>query len=470
MGKIDFLTAKITEKKTLSDNFFDLMYGPPVRAFFTPEEHNYIKSIVYKNRNDYKIKMLNAIMKSKGFSRLSGGTNRMVYRYLDDPSFVLKIAIDRVGMNDNIAEFKNQRWLKPYVCKVFDTTDDGLMATIERVIPITSKEEFKAVQEEVFYLITTKLIGRTVAEDIGKNYFRNYGIRPYWGVVLLDYPYIYKLDGNKLFCTHINPDTGVRCTGIIDYDDGFNHLFCRKCGTRYLAVDLEDKNPDNDIINARGGKYPMKVRIVMSDGSFIETLNSSSSIYSENKSKTPVDRTLRPVVVDRDPVTGEVVKRYDTEVEKKPVKEEKVPEIVPETKVEKVEEETVVKIAESVEITNIDGNTDIVTHSTEETPEETKEEVKEPEKIQPPKEEVKIEEKPQMPIPDIIPNIKKEYPAKKNSKSSKSGNTAKAGSAKKAGTAKKAGEAKKAGDVKKADNTASKGVSSNFIPSPKEKE
>lgn len=176
MAKIDYLSAKIKQHQNLPDDFFDNMVGPPVAAFFTPQEQAYIKHIILRNRNDIKIKMLNAIMKSKGFSRLSGGTNRMVYRYLDNPSFVLKVAIDRVGLQDNLLEFKNQAYLKPYVCKIFDTTPDGLMATIERVYPITSKEEFTAVQDEIFYLITTKIIGRTVADDIGKAHFRNFGI------------------------------------------------------------------------------------------------------------------------------------------------------------------------------------------------------------------------------------------------------------------------------------------------------
>ena len=33
--------------------------------------------------------------------------------------------------------------------------------------------------------------------DIGTNFFMNWGIRPGFGPVLLDYPYVYELDGNK---------------------------------------------------------------------------------------------------------------------------------------------------------------------------------------------------------------------------------------------------------------------------------
>lgn len=176
MAKIDYLTAKMAQKAPKRpEDFFDLLSGPPVYSFFSQQEIDYIKHIILRNRGDTKINMLNAIMKSKGFNRLSGGTNRMVYKYYDDPNFVLKVALDRVGLQDNLAEYKNQQLLKPYVCKVFSTTTCGTMATIERVYPITSKEEFQAVAEEIFYTIVTKIIGLTVAEDIGKNYFRNWG-------------------------------------------------------------------------------------------------------------------------------------------------------------------------------------------------------------------------------------------------------------------------------------------------------
>ena len=305
MAKVDFLTAKIAQRKSLPDEYFDNLIGPTVGMFFSPDEQSYVKRLILKNRGDIKMKLLNAFMKSKGFSRLSAGTNRVVYRYLDDTSFVVKVALDRVGMQDSLLEAKNQMRLKPYVCKIFDVTQDGLMATIERVLPISSKEEFEAVQEEIYWLIVTKIIGKYVAEDIGKSYIRNYGIRPHFGVVLLDYPYIYPVAEEKLYCTNISPINGQRCTGMIDYDDGFNHLFCRKCGKRYLAADLEDKNAPNDIIINRGGRFPMKVAVVGSDGSRYEPIMSSSVIERRAEKKKISDNKQLKVAV----VTNKVDKK-----------------------------------------------------------------------------------------------------------------------------------------------------------------
>ena len=70
---------------------------------------------------------------------------------------------------------------------------------------------------------------------------------------------------------------------MIDYDDSFNYLLCRKCGTRYFASDLEDKNAGNDIIIARGGKYPMKIRVTKSDGTIVEPVQSSTIINPPKK-------------------------------------------------------------------------------------------------------------------------------------------------------------------------------------------
>ena len=66
MAKIDFLTAKIKERHPLPDNFFDLMVGPPVCLFFSPQEQASIKHLILHTKNNsVKIKMLNSIMKSR---------------------------------------------------------------------------------------------------------------------------------------------------------------------------------------------------------------------------------------------------------------------------------------------------------------------------------------------------------------------------------------------------------------------
>lgn len=82
------------------------------------------------------------------------------------------------------------------------------------------------------------------------------------GPVLLDYPYCYKLDGKKLFCSQFNSISNTICDGEIDYDIGFNHLVCTKCGRIYYASDLRDNSSDNKII-IKGGT---EMKIVLKKG------------------------------------------------------------------------------------------------------------------------------------------------------------------------------------------------------------
>lgn len=80
--------------------------------------------------------------------------------------------------------------------------------------------------------------------------------------VLLDFPYCYKLDGKKLFCSKVDMTTHELCNGEIDYDKGFNHLVCTRCGKIYLATDLRDDSIDNKII-IKGG---VQMKIILKKG------------------------------------------------------------------------------------------------------------------------------------------------------------------------------------------------------------
>ena len=192
---------------------------------------------------------------------MASGTNRVVYRFADDYSFVLKIAIDKVGCRDNPMEMVNQHLLKPFVTKCFDVTPCGTVGMFERVVPITYREEFLSIADDVFNLINN-LIGKYVIDDIGEKYYQNYGIRNCFGPVLLDYPYVYELDGAKLRCNTVDPITNLACLGEIDYDIGYNDLVCKKCGKRYIATDLKTvKNEDAKII-VEGKDDKMKISLM----------------------------------------------------------------------------------------------------------------------------------------------------------------------------------------------------------------
>ena len=261
MNPIEALKYK---NKSIDDFVFDSLWIPPMQCYLTPQDVEALRKIATSLRLSGKIqvkyKMIDDIMRARGFRRFSRGTNRVVYSFLEDTRFVVKIALDKVGMQDNPREFENQKFLQPFVTKMFYVSPCGTVGFAERVKPIANIEEFKEIAEDVFYMLVCKILGEYVVEDCGNKYFKNYGIRPGCGPVLLDYPYVYKLDGNKLICNN-KLDNGTKCGGEIGYDDGINFLYCNKCGKKYLASDLKDNSIINNLIIDKGGNK-MKVCIM----------------------------------------------------------------------------------------------------------------------------------------------------------------------------------------------------------------
>lgn len=264
----NYIIERMKQKPvSISEFNYDNLKAPPISCMFTPQDISRLNQIAtslrLSGRPKDKYKMIDEIMTTRGFVKLASGTNRIVYRPLEDNSFVVKVAIDSVGIKDSPREYANQFIFKPFVTKVFEVTPCGTLGVFERVIPITSREEYLSVASDIYTMINEWFIGEYVLEDIGTEFFMNTGIRKGFGPVIIDFPYVYKLDGNKLFCKGIDKTspTGY-CEGIIDYDAGFNHLYCTKCGTRYRAKELEEFIKDNKIIVKSKGERKMKIRTV----------------------------------------------------------------------------------------------------------------------------------------------------------------------------------------------------------------
>lgn len=263
MANVDILDILKSKQLNPFEFEFDNLYIPPMNYYLTQQDidelHGIATSIRLSSKIRKKYEMIDQIMIRRGFKRFSAGTNRVVYKFLEDDRFLAKIAVDKVGMQDNPLEFKNQFLLKPYVTKIFYISQCGTVAFTERVLPIKNKLEFKEIASDVFDIIVNKILGLYVMEDIGTKYFMNWGVRFGFGPVLLDFPYCYKLDGKKLYCNSLDPITKMPCNGEIDYDSGFNHLVCTKCGKVYLATDLRDNSGDNRII-IKGGNEMKVIR------------------------------------------------------------------------------------------------------------------------------------------------------------------------------------------------------------------
>jgi DNA-directed RNA polymerase subunit RPC12/RpoP len=266
MARADLINKMYSAHKTPLDFQFQSLVAPPLLSLLSPYDLRQLYDIArdpkLSAKLNKKLEYIKSILQPRGFVKFHSGTNRVVYRFLEDQSFLIKIALDKTGLSDNPSEFKNQFLLAPFVTRVFESTPDGAVGLFERVEPITSRQEFISIAEDVFDLLNDKIIGEYVLEDIGTDYFMNWGIRLGFGPVLLDFPYCYKLDGNKLYCNIVDPFTRTVCGGAIDYDMGFNNLVCTKCGAKIFAKTLQtDITKQKIIIRGRKEHSRMKVQI-----------------------------------------------------------------------------------------------------------------------------------------------------------------------------------------------------------------
>lgn len=304
MAKADVMNLLKARKLTPLEFNFESLQILPMWYYITPQDVEALRRIAtsprYNGKIDLKYKLIDDIMKARGFKRFGRGTNRVVYSYLEDSRILAKIAVDNVGMKDNPLEYQNQRYLKPFVAKTFCVSPCGTVALSERVLPLRTKEEFRSIADIVFDIIVYRILGDYVIEDIGTNFFMNWGVRIGFGPVLLDYPYLYKLDGSKLTCAAEDPN-GNPCNGEIDYDGGFNYLYCRKCRRRYLASDLRDDSPCNTIVIKGGNRMRIKLSI---DGEVVlDTVPQNETINKKDFKPRKKTNEFRVCLTNGDQVT-----------------------------------------------------------------------------------------------------------------------------------------------------------------------
>lgn len=185
-----------------------------------------------------KLPMIHDIMTNRGFIKLSGGTNRVVYIHRSYPDIVVKIAFDKTGINDNPAEYRLQKIISPICTKCYEISDCGTVGLFERVQPITNKESYNVLRKDIKFLISCIINIGYVLADVGDSFFMNWGIRSGFGPVLLDYPNIHRIDKTKLKCDKILEDGIQRCNGEICYDDKDDFLICSRCGKQYTSKDI----------------------------------------------------------------------------------------------------------------------------------------------------------------------------------------------------------------------------------------
>lgn len=333
---------------------FDKLAGPGIYNLLYETDlqrlYNIATSIKYSGDLKKKYSEMNNILKPRGFAHFHRGTNRVVYKHYENPNILIKVPIDLAGCADGMMEFKNQNLLKPFVTKVFDIHPSGV-SVHERVVPITSYADFSRFAYEYFQLVSHVFLGKYVMDDIGEKSFMNWGFRYRFGLVLLDFPYLYQLDYQRLVCHKYLPETGQICYGEIDYDDGFNHLVCKKCGSIYDAKNIGKaiENYEINIIkeDEKMGNGTFRRRIVLVRGNdvvteFNPTQMESNTILSKDQ--------FRKVDKQREYSAPRIITSSTEErhvVCQKPVFNNNIPKFVSKKDIE--EKETVVSTDDKVE-------------------------------------------------------------------------------------------------------------------------
>ena len=269
MAKVDALMRLMMKDRMSASKFdFDALKAPPLSSLLSQRSLYDLRSIAVDPRLASKPKerrqYIRSILGQYGFIENGAGTNRICYRHCDVSSIILKVAVTKSALTDSPNEFINQRILKPFVSKCFEHSVCGTVGLFEKVDPIKSREQFYEIAPDVFEFLTTFMDGEYIMEDVGTNYYLNYGIRHGFGPVLLDYPYLFKIDSKKLKCWRPDPNspTGT-CDGDLDQDPGFNNIICTKCGKMYIAKDLRKiEKPMFYINNKNEGELNMKIALV----------------------------------------------------------------------------------------------------------------------------------------------------------------------------------------------------------------
>lgn len=313
MAKADILSRIYAPRKEQNKFDFNALCAPPLLSLLTVEDIRYLNHLVtsakYTSKIDYKNDQIKQVLGNRGFRRIHAGTNRIVFVNDDIPTIVLKVCTNSIALTDAPNEYRNQFYLAPFVTKVFEYSPCGTVGLFERVEPITSRQEFMSIADNLYELLTKKILGEFILEDIGTKYFMNWGIRirdhngvrsPF-GPVLLDFPTMFKLDGRKLFCNRIDPITRVPCSGVIDYDSGFNHLVCPVCGKQYQARQLATYEQDNQIvISTSKGESKMKLVFKQGDRIIGTSGDDKSTKYIEKNTKKNSNINLQPPVQTND--------------------------------------------------------------------------------------------------------------------------------------------------------------------------
>ena len=265
---------------------FDDLQGPMVEDLFDAETIKSIKLVVTNPKIKFfkdKFRILAGILNPLGYILAHAGTNRVVFQPQFDDSFVVKIGLDIAGRTNNPNEIVNQKYLKPFVCKCFDTTDDGVIGTFERVVPIENLYQLWSVREDIFDIMRA-ITKRFIIDDFGTEAFKNWGVRKGFGPVLLDYADMYILDKDTAYCRKpIDWHSTAVCGGELGYTPGYNKIMCKKCGGIGKAKQYKGKEKLSVYVPSSGIDMGIKCVIKIGGRTVFSTEEGFTNQINESK-------------------------------------------------------------------------------------------------------------------------------------------------------------------------------------------
>ena len=216
------IKRSLIKKYFSEDTYIELLKITKIASISNNEKNILIKDLLRK--------------KDIPFSSLGPGTNRMA---VNIDGYAVKFALDSDGMIDNRREFKYTKKLQPYVIKVYECTQNGLIAVTE-FVELFTIDDFH-MEKETLRKILQEVSGSYLIGDVGinsKNYV-NWGRRDDGQIVMLDFAYIYSVSFKSFRCSCDD-------MALLKYDDNFVKLICPVCGKSYDFADVRRRISKKD--------------------------------------------------------------------------------------------------------------------------------------------------------------------------------------------------------------------------------
>lgn len=249
---------------------------------FTPQLltdlYRVCKSSIISDNNLKVDTMLNILNEYKiDYVELGPGTNRLAI-LIDN--YVFKLALDKWGLQDNINEFTVSQELQPHVVKTYETND---LISVCEYVTVISKDEFIDNKETIRDILGILAEGYLLGDvgTVAKN-FCNWGYRDNGDLVILDFAYIYRIQGEEMLCSQDQT--------MLEYDENFYNLKCPTCGKKHSFMDVRRKIPMeyelNENMMARQLSYKLTKEVETVKDRYTEEeelpAESSNSLYKEN--------------------------------------------------------------------------------------------------------------------------------------------------------------------------------------------